>query len=139
MEGVSVNQVKHGGLGALPLFPQHRAPAEKGAEEAPARSAGEAATPVESSRANPASAPVGPQAVKPVDRALLEQTTRDLNVLASASRGIRFQVAPEGEGFVVQVVDLETDEVIRGIPPEQILSLRNHFEELRDLLVDDRA
>ncbi len=142
MESISVGSVEHGGLGALPTLPQNRAPAQS---EAPvsSKSSSQEVSPsgaaVDSSPANPASAPVSEEAVQPADRALLEETTRDLNNLLSAKHGIRFQLNPEGKGFVVQVVDLNTDEVIRSIPPEQILSLRDHFNEVRGLLLDDHA
>ncbi|MEE8141987.1 MAG: flagellar protein FlaG [Planctomycetota bacterium] len=139
MESISVGSVDHGGLGALPLLPNPRAPAEGGRSVPSAPEVSQSGSPVDSSPANPTSATVSQEAVQPVDRALLEETTRDLNNLLSAGRGIRFKLNPEGRGFVVQVVDLETDEVIRSIPPEQILSLRDHFEEVRGLLLDDHA
>jgi flagellar protein FlaG len=37
---------------------------------------------------------------------------------------------------IVKVIDRETDEVIRQIPPEELLSLTKHLNELRGNIVD---
>jgi len=38
--------------------------------------------------------------------------------------------------LIVKVIDRETDEVIRQIPPEELVSLSEHLQELRGNLVD---
>ena len=74
-----------------------------------------------------------------VTRENLAEIAESLNRYFSGGRGIRFEVSPDSNDFVVQVVDRASDEVIRSIPPEQILALREHFEEVRGLLLDDHA
>lgn len=42
----------------------------------------------------------------------------------------------EAQELVVKVVDSKTDEVIRQIPPEELIQLTKHLNELRGNLVD---
>ena len=42
----------------------------------------------------------------------------------------------EGNQLVVKVVDSETDEVIRQIPPEELMELTKHLNELQGNLVN---
>ena len=49
---------------------------------------------------------------------------------------VRFENDNEAGEFVVKVVDRETDEVIRQIPPEELLSLTKRLNDLRGNLVD---
>ncbi len=42
----------------------------------------------------------------------------------------------EANQLIVKVVDSETDEVIRQIPPEELMELTKHLNELRGNLVD---
>ncbi len=72
-----------------------------------------------------------------IDPAELQAATERLNDYAKSSSRVRFEV---GEGdLMVQVVDSSTDEVIRSIPAEKVLEIRDHFRELTGLLLDDRA
>ena len=74
------------------------------------------------------------QAIAPAE---LQAATERLNDYAKSSSRVRFEV---GEGdLMVQVVDSSTDEVIRSIPAEKVLEIRDHFRELTGLLLDDRA
>ncbi len=71
---------------------------------------------------------------------LLEQITADLNSYFSGSRGIRFKVSPDTHEVVVQVVDRESDEVLRTIPPERLVNFRDSFREIsQGILLDDVA
>lgn len=42
----------------------------------------------------------------------------------------------EAQELVVKVVDSKTDEVIRQIPPEELIQLTKHLNELRGNMVD---
>ena len=42
----------------------------------------------------------------------------------------------DNEQLIVKVVDLETDKVIRQIPPEELLELTKHLKELQGNIVD---
>lgn len=75
-------------------------------------------------------------ALEPLD---LEQITAELNAAVPPERGIRFEIAAEGDDLMVQVVNLESDEVIRSIPSERLVHFREDFRELTGLLLDDRV
>jgi flagellar protein FlaG len=49
---------------------------------------------------------------------------------------VRFEKHDELNEFIVKVVDRETDEIIKQIPPEEILGFRAYFQELRGNIVD---
>jgi flagellar protein FlaG len=67
----------------------------------------------------------------PVDARRAEELARDLQNLVQASqRRIQFNVDNDSGSVVIQVVDAETDEVIRQIPPEVIQQLRARFAEM---------
>ncbi|MGB5344786.1 MAG: flagellar protein FlaG [Woeseia sp.] len=74
-----------------------------------------------------------------VQKADLEELARALNVASqSIGRDLRFEVDMESGHSVIQVLDRETGEVIRQIPPEkaQISISRNGALHLR--LYDER-
>lgn len=48
---------------------------------------------------------------------------------------VRFE-SDAANKLIVKVVDSETDEVIRQIPPEELMELTKHLNELRGNLVD---
>lgn len=49
---------------------------------------------------------------------------------------VRFERDNPAEELVVKIVDSETDEVIRQIPPEELLNLTKHLKELSGNLVN---
>ena len=60
----------------------------------------------------------------PVAREQLERTVADLNQAAQTHRrSLRFSVDEESGHTVIRVVDPETDEVVRQIPPEEVLNV----------------
>ena len=59
-----------------------------------------------------------------VPRVQLERTVAGLNEVAQSNRrSLRFTVDEDSGRTVIRVVDPETDEVIRQIPPEEVLDL----------------
>ena len=77
-----------------------------------------------------------PPAAKPD----LEKLTQKLNLASETiGRDLRFEVDMTSGRSVIQVLDRETGEIIRQIPPEkaQVVLTRNGFVELR--LYDGRA
>lgn len=78
-----------------------------------------------------------PRAAAAVEPAELGAATERLNDFLRDSSRVRFRV---GDGnLTVQVVDSATDEVIRSIPAEKVIELRDHFRELTGILLDDRV
>ncbi|MEK6576149.1 MAG: flagellar protein FlaG [Nitrospirota bacterium] len=54
-------------------------------------------------------------------------------------RGIRFSVDEETEKVVIKIVDSNTNEVIRQIPPEEVLNMIRHLDEFQGLLINKRG
>lgn len=53
-------------------------------------------------------------------------------------RSLRFQIHERTNEVIVKVVDSETEEVIREIPPEKLLDMFANMLELAGLIVDER-
>lgn len=82
--------------------------------------------------AQPAKPP--PEPVVDVDRAIAR-----LNELMSGNRrSLRFQVDHDSGRTVITVINPKTKEVIRQIPPEELLNITRSLEELGSL-IDARA
>lgn len=62
----------------------------------------------------------------------LDQTARIFD------KAIHFEAHDESNRWMVQVIDKETGEVIREIPPEKILDLVARLDRLVGLFVDER-
>jgi len=56
-----------------------------------------------------------------------------------AKRHFEYSMHDETNTFVVRVIDSETDELIREIPPERILDLVARLWEVAGLIVDERV
>jgi len=54
------------------------------------------------------------------------------------NRSLRFEIHDRLNEVIVMVVDSETEEVIREIPPEKLLDMFANLLELAGLLVDER-
>jgi flagellar protein FlaG len=49
---------------------------------------------------------------------------------------VRFEQESESQDLIVKIVDQDTDEVIRQIPPEELLNLTKHLKELSGSIVN---
>lgn len=49
---------------------------------------------------------------------------------------VRFENRSESGEMVIKLVDMKTDEVIRELPPEEILAMKANFEKYRGNFVD---
>jgi len=68
---------------------------------------------------------------------VVEEIQQDLDVMNTK---IAFRVDSESEEFVVEVLDRDTGEVLKQIPPEEILNIRTAFKELvRGIFLDTAA
>jgi len=52
---------------------------------------------------------------------------------------IRFSIDDKLKEIVVKIVDTKTDEVIRQIPPDGVLRLRAHLQEMVGILLEEKA
>jgi flagellar protein FlaG len=60
-------------------------------------------------------------------------------VVGSFERGLEFTVDDETNIRVVKVVDIETKEVIRQIPSEEVINIAKAIDRLQGLLLRDQA
>jgi flagellar protein FlaG len=49
---------------------------------------------------------------------------------------VRFEMKDKSNQMVVRLVDVESGEIIRQLPPEELIDLTEHLKELRGSLVD---
>ena len=59
--------------------------------------------------------------------------------LEATQRGLHFSIDDDSGRTIVRVVDMETDEVIRQIPSEEMLALIRHFSEVTGKIFDEVA
>jgi len=59
-------------------------------------------------------------------------------IVQSLNRHLSFSVDETTERIVVKVIDGNTDEVIRQIPPEEMIQLAAHFQELYTLIFSEK-
>jgi flagellar protein FlaG len=74
---------------------------------------------------------------KKAEKAEVEKAIdRALDVAKYFNREIHFEVEEELNIMVVKVIDSETEEVIRQIPPEEMVELSKNADDLKGLLID---
>ncbi|MBO8129203.1 MAG: flagellar protein FlaG [Peptococcaceae bacterium] len=66
----------------------------------------------------------------------LEKLTRTAYIF---DRMFHFLIHKESERVMVQIIDRETEEVIKEIPPEKILDIVARIQELVGLLIDEKV
>ncbi|WP_196137300.1 flagellar protein FlaG [Aliikangiella sp. G2MR2-5] len=72
-------------------------------------------------------------------RELQKQLEKFAQAGQKISRSIRFQVDQDTGSTVISVIDRQTDETIRQIPPEELLTLSKRLKELNDDLSKTRG
>ena len=60
-------------------------------------------------------------------------------VFEQANISVRYSFDEKTDDLVITLVNRETEEVLRQIPPEQILKMRQRLEELMGILFDSTA
>lgn len=70
--------------------------------------------------------------------ARISQMVEELNSRLDGSKQtrLRFAVDSESGTVIIQVVDKATDEVVRSIPPEEMIALKKRMTEMRGILFD---
>lgn len=69
---------------------------------------------------------------------LTERVNQLNETLRVFDKRLRFDIHEETNRVMVQVLDAETDEILREIPPEKILDMVASIEEAIGLIVDER-
>lgn len=72
-----------------------------------------------------------------------EEIMKDLDAvnkqLRIMNRSIQFSIDERSHDIVVRVVDRESGEVIREVPPESLMKLRERMAEISGLLVEEKV
>jgi flagellar protein FlaG len=69
----------------------------------------------------------------------VEELTEEVNSALSHFTSLRFSVEKDLDKVVIEVVDKDTDETVRQIPPDHMLALVKRMRELAGMLFDDMA
>jgi len=72
----------------------------------------------------------------PAGETLLEQANATMKALTTR---LKFEKHESSGHFMVRVINENTDEVIREIPPERLLDLLVHLRSMVGVLIDERA
>lgn len=70
---------------------------------------------------------------------LPELVSRLNDALQMSKRALQFHVDTDSGRTVITVIDQETEEIIRQIPPEELLSIVNYLDQGRGLIVRGQA
>lgn len=110
--------------------PEAPQPVERGGESGPARERGRFDRGEEASRTRERGQ---------FDRKNLQEAARDINQIVEATNSrIRFNVTDDNK-LQVQIVDVETGDVIKSIPPEKLMEIARRIEEAIGLIIDETA
>ena len=73
-------------------------------------------------------------------RELIEDTIQTLNTeLGQKHISLNFSIDDDSDCLVVQVIEADSGKVIRQIPPDEILVLRQRLEELTGIIFDTQV
>ncbi|OYV77259.1 MAG: hypothetical protein B7Z66_05295 [Chromatiales bacterium 21-64-14] len=87
----------------------------------------------------PVGTPIG-AGVSPISEAAVNAAVRQLNQSVQAtSSELQFSVDKQTDRIVVKVIDMKTNQVIRQIPSQDILSLDHRMQQLAGILLRARA
>jgi|GEM_PF-3279449 flagellar protein FlaG len=76
---------------------------------------------------------------KELSQQQLAETARQLqDTLAALNLTFRFILHEESERYIFQIVDLDKNEVVKEIPPSEMLDLTVKINKLIGLLLDDK-
>lgn len=76
---------------------------------------------------------------RPMTDAELADTVDNLNeAMEALDKGLRFDVHEATERIMVRVVHRKSDEVLREIPPEEVLDMMARIQEMVGVLIDER-
>lgn len=72
------------------------------------------------------------------ERAVRDAIARVNKAIAGANRQFEFSVHEKTNRVMVKVIDTDTKEIVREIPPEKILDMVAQMWEMAGILVDER-
>jgi len=81
-----------------------------------------------------------PQKPQKVDETRIERIAEAMdNYVKSVQRDLNIRVDHDTDKVIVKVLSRDTGEVIREIPPEELLRLASRMEEMAGVLINERA
>jgi len=70
----------------------------------------------------------------------VRESVKDVNeIVDKVKEGLSFQIHEDTEELMVQVIDINTDEVIKELPPEEMLDLKARIHEMVGILIDEKV
>jgi len=73
-------------------------------------------------------------------KAQVQKSLKEMNAqLDSMDYSIRFSIDDKSKDLVVKIVNKDTNEVIRQIPPAEVLRLRERLKEIVGIILEDTA
>lgn len=72
------------------------------------------------------------------DQAVIKAIEKANKVISGANTKFEFSIHKETKQIMVKVINSETNEVIREIPPEKVLDMVAKFWEMSGIIVDER-
>lgn len=72
-------------------------------------------------------------------RKVSEATRKVAELFQTVRRNLEFREDPSSGRMIVSVIDSESGELIRQIPPEQMIRMAEHLEQMNGLLLGERA
>lgn len=73
------------------------------------------------------------------EKVVSEAIDKANKVISSSNRRFEYSVHKRTHEIMIKVINSETDEVVREIPPEKILDLIANLMQLAGLVVDERG
>lgn len=81
-----------------------------------------------------------PSAREEIPREEVERATDKLNRLMTLiDKRLRFDIHDKSQGFVVRVIDQDTKDTLKELPPKRVLDLLSSFTHIAGLMVDERV
>jgi flagellar protein FlaG len=75
-----------------------------------------------------------------IDRRTIEEATKKVQQTVSMfNSALQFQIDQDTEKVVIKIIDTNTKEVIKQIPPQEILEIAKALDKLQGLLVREKA
>lgn len=77
----------------------------------------------------------------PLSSEQVEREVAEINTILAkmGHREIHLSLDEESGDVVIQVVDSESEEVVRQIPPEHVLELRDRLAEMKGILINEEG
>ncbi|MCW7752384.1 flagellar protein FlaG [Desulfobotulus sp. H1] len=81
-----------------------------------------------------------PNREKPTAKEDVEKATRDLNrYMDELKTSLGFSINEKTKELMVNIINRETKEVIKQIPPEELVTIREKMAELAGILLSERV